>query len=597
MNYRSIIAACALLLGLAFGASAQGLTMSVKAEPTEDASDLDARVYHSRLDQNDQLCALIKVTPTNPLKNELVLEVGGLGVTDREERDNGEIWFWVPAQVKNLNFSCSGYTTPPPVPVRLKEGVVYRLTLHTDATFETVQNAVLDVAFLKILLNVEGAVVSLGRTPECEMHTKSLSGKLFTLRLNYDTYYYKIEHPLYESVEGVVEVKAGLGDLRVELKPAFGYLHITSDPEGAQLYVDGREVGTTPWKSEERYGRGEVELRVVAQDYYPMRQRVAIAGEGGVEKFHFDLRPQFGLVECVCDDPEAEIWIDEEYKGKGRWTGRVGSLSQHIVEARRAGHMPQSVAVNVVEGESVECRVGAPVAMWGALEVQTTPEMCNITVDGKAMGTTPTILQLLVGTHHIRLSAEGYNDVEFVVEVPHNEVITVAKTLEAGRRYRVGDYYDDGTKQGVVFDVSADGNHGKIVSLKQSSGAYASVYKNRIKADSRTDGAANMKRVQAILGWKENYFAFRWCADLGEGWYLPAIEELRTLLLDESVSKAVNATLEARGATRLYDVGWYWSSTEHPEYDHCAWLVNMDDGNTYNLNKYNRGYVRAVSAF
>ena len=235
--------------------------------------------------------------------------------------------------------------------------------------------------------------------------------------------------------------------------------------------------------------------------------------------------------------------------------------------------------------------------MWGALEVQTTPEMCNITVDGKAVGTSPNIVQLLVGTHRIRLSAEGYNDVEFVVEVPHNDVVTVAKTLEAGRRYRVGDYYDDGTKQGVVFEVSADGNHGKIVSLKQSSGVYASVYRNRIKADNRTDGAANMKRVQAILGWKENYLAFRWCADLGEGWYLPAIEELRTLLLDESVSKAVNATLEARGATRLYDVGWYWSSTEHPEYDHCAWLVNMDDGNTYNLNKYNRGYVRAVSAF
>ena len=593
-----------MLLGLTFGASAQGLTMSVKAEPTEDTSDLDARVYHSRLDQNDQLCALIKVTPTNPLKNELVLEVGGLGVTDREERDNGEIWFWVPAQVKNLNFSCSGYTTPPPVPVRLKEGVVYRITLHTDATFETVQNAVLDVAFLKILLNVEGAVVSLGRTPECEMHTKSLSGKLFTLRLNYDTYYYKIEHPLYESVEGVVEVKAGLGDLRVELKPAFGYLHITSDPEGAQLYVDGREVGTTPWKGEERYGRGEVELRIVAQDYYPMRQRVAIAGEGGVEKFHFDLKPQFGLVECVCDDPEAEIWIDEEYKGKGRWTGRVGSLSQHIVEARRAGHKSQSAVVDVAEGERTTCRVGAPVAMWGALEVQTTPEMCNISVDGEAMGTTPTILQLLVGTHRIRLSAEGYNDVEFVVEVPHNEVVTVAKTLEAGKRYRVGDYYDDGTKQGVVFEVSADGNHGKIVSLKQSSEelkwADYSVCGNRIKADSRTYGAANMKRVQAISGWREKYPAFRWCVDLGEGWYLPAIEELRTLLLDESVHKAVNATLKARGATRLDDVGelkWYWSSTEYFQNKFCAWLVYMSGGYSSYYNKTNSSYVRAVSAF
>jgi hypothetical protein len=109
-----------------------------------------------------------------------------------------------------------------------------------------------------------------------------------------------------------------------------------------------------------------------------------------------------------------------------------------------------------------------------------------------------------------------------------------------------------------------------------------------------------MKRVQAILGWKENYFAFRWCADLGEGWYLPAVEELRTLLLDESVHKAVNATLKARGATRLYDVGewkWYWSSTEDPEEEFCAWYVAMGNGLTYYYDKYDTNYVRAVSAF
>ncbi|MBQ2247361.1 MAG: DUF1566 domain-containing protein, partial [Tidjanibacter sp.] len=211
---------------------------------------------------------------------------------------------------------------------------------------------------------------------------------------------------------------------------------------------------------------------------------------------------------------------------------------------------------------------------------------------------------LLVGTHRIRLSAEGYNDVEFVVEVPHNEVVTVAKTLEAGKRYRVGDYYDDGTKQGVVFEVSADGNHGKIVSLKQSSEelkwADYSVCGNRIKADSRTYGAANMKRVQAISGWREKYPAFRWCVDLGEGWYLPAIEELRTLLLDESVHKAVNATLKARGATRLDDVGelkWYWSSTEYFQNKFCAWLVYMSGGYSSYYNKTNSSYVRAVSAF
>ena len=34
--------------------------------------------------------------------------------------------------------------------------------------------------------------------------------------------------------------------------------------------------------------------------------------------------------------------------------------------------------------------------------------------------------------------------------------------------YAVGDYYNDGTKEGVVFDVWDNGNSGKIVSMTKS---------------------------------------------------------------------------------------------------------------------------------
>ena len=84
MRLKRVFVLAAMMVATALSAAAQGLTMSVKGSPTEDASDLDARVYYSREDQNEEVCALIKVTPTNPLKKELVLEVGGLGVNDMD---------------------------------------------------------------------------------------------------------------------------------------------------------------------------------------------------------------------------------------------------------------------------------------------------------------------------------------------------------------------------------------------------------------------------------------------------------------------------------------------------------------------------------
>ena len=113
-----------VMLGLqvGFGSDvvAQSMTMSLEGEVKLQPNDMDATAYYPEKDQNDNLCALIKVSVTNKLKNPLVLETGGLAVQRRMERENGEIWFWVPYQVRNLHFSCSEYKAMSPIPVRLE---------------------------------------------------------------------------------------------------------------------------------------------------------------------------------------------------------------------------------------------------------------------------------------------------------------------------------------------------------------------------------------------------------------------------------------------------------------------------------------------
>ncbi|MBE6176990.1 MAG: DUF1566 domain-containing protein [Rikenellaceae bacterium] len=179
----------------------------------------------------------------------------------------------------------------------------------------------------------------------------------------------------------------------------------------------------------------------------------------------------------------------------------------------------------------------------------------------------------------------------------------------ANKTYKVGDYYNVNGKEGVVFYVDASGKHGKIVSMTQSNQIeWASDYNERrrsIGASSKTNGAANMRVIQQRPNWRADYPAFVWCTYLGDGWYLPAIEELELFTLNDSVHDAVNRTLTAKGGTRLYSKGdsgkWYWSSTE---YDYkvadgtfCAWFVYMYNGYTNLSIKNFSYYVRAVSAF
>ena len=140
-------------------------------------------------------------------------------------------------------------------------------------------------------------------------------------------------------------------------------------------------------------------------------------------------------------------------------------------------------------------------------------------------------------------------------------------------KYRVGEYYNENGKQGVIFEVSEDGKHGKILSMTQNYLRWAEQdspeSKRTIKANSTTDGAYNTDRVHSRPGWQKKYPAFKWCAELGEGWYIPAIEELKAFLLNDAVHDAVNRTLAAQGAPLLKgkidahtNTSSYLSSTE-----------------------------------
>ena len=185
------------------------------------------------------------------------------------------------------------------------------------------------------------------------------------------------------------------------------------------------------------------------------------------------------------------------------------------------------------------------------------------------------------------------------------DCIVADSSSSGSQAYKVGDYYNVNGKQGVVFWVDETGKHGKIVSLTESRLQWASdetEQKRLIGADDENNGANNMAVVKQIADWQSKYPAFKWCADLGEGWYLPAINELELFILDQSVHDAVNQTLETKGVklSNIGDLNYYWSSTEYDgQYmsEFCAWYVSMIDGYTYNYRKSYDAFVRAVSAF
>lgn len=215
--------------------------------------------------------------------------------------------------------------------------------------------------------------------------------------------------------------------------------------------------------------------------------------------------------------------------------------------------------------------------------------------------------------YHTVCAATADGELKFEPKCNRNEVRAMAVFGDGSPRpsttmikekttgpYKVGDYYNDGTIDGIVAEVSGKGYHGKVISLRTPLMPLAwtvyDEYRRHIGAGSKTDGIKGMRAVTDTgADWRARYHAFRWCADLGQGWYLPSRKELLSIYENKVVLNS--ALTEMTGAALN---GTYWSSSEsNRKIEDCylAWSVNLDDGTTEEKYKFNEYNICAIHLF
>lgn len=182
------------------------------------------------------------------------------------------------------------------------------------------------------------------------------------------------------------------------------------------------------------------------------------------------------------------------------------------------------------------------------------------------------------------------------------------------RRYEVGDLYDRDGVKGVVCIVSDEGTHGLVISLEQIYLTWSEFRKPDLRtvgAGNRTDGEENMRTVEAYiaangLSW-DDFPAFKWCRERGEGWYLPSIDELLTIghnynggsrmKNNRQARNKFNDALKDAGGKRMDRMVYYFSSTEMDEKNAYTSHTSLEPPYVVEIPKYNKFLVRAVHKF
>ena len=264
----------------------------------------------------------------------------------------------------------------------------------------------------------------------------------------------------------------------------------------------------------------------------------------------------------------------------------TGSLYAELIVSQRAFVPEFEVeAIPTIEFDYAGGTQSVNITSNFAYEVVTSEDWLVVTEANSGLKVTANALYPVLNVP--RSATIVISDPKYGFEQVEIEVVQHCKESD----YKIGDMLEFNGSRGVVF--YRDAQTTKIVSVEQGKEIWSTEY-IVVGASDAENGVNNMAVIQAVDSWESKYPAFAWCANLGEGWYLPAYNELQAIW---EVRSQLDKPLVDNGYTAIGSTFnfYHWSSTECDKDN--AFRLYYYTGVGDHSYKYYESYVRAVYAF
>lgn len=398
---------------------------SFKALPMDmTASSLEGK----RIDQNGDVAALIKIVTT---ETGFTFEGGTLGIVDAKQ-ETGELWVWVPRAARKITIKHQkfGVLRDYRYPIEIEAERTYEMVLDiTKKPGPDPENQVRQ-QYLAFQISPANATLEV----DDKLWTVGADGSAMKWT-NCGTYSWRVQAPNYHTDAGNVTIDEPNGTeiVTVTLRPNFGWIEVAGNDalQGASVYVDNALIGRAPCKSE-ALKSGQHTVRIAKEMYDTYTETVTVK-DNETTSLDPTLEADFAEVTLKVD-AEAEIWVNNEKKGTRTWTGRLGS-GTYKIECKQANHETSMTTQEItasMAGRTIPLPLPKPI--YGSLNVESTPNFCKLYIDGKDIGVTPkAVPDLLIGSHQIRLTKDGYADYTDSFTLSKGEHKQIQVTLSNGK--------------------------------------------------------------------------------------------------------------------------------------------------------------------
>ncbi len=207
-----------------------------------------------------------------------------------------------------------------------------------------------------------------------------------------------------------------------------GYINISSNSPGANVYLDGNYTGETTPKNISMVAVGNHTIKLTKLGYEDAILRNVSVSVGITQPVHINLT-ECGYINISSDPPGANVSVDGIYTGKTPTNINIVAQGNHTIKLTKSGYFDLIIRnISVFVGE--KRHLHETLTGYGSLRMSSNPSGAKVYLDDDPKGITPLdISKVVEGSHDYKLTKSYHEDVENVIDVSAGKLTKVDVSL------------------------------------------------------------------------------------------------------------------------------------------------------------------------
>jgi len=233
-----------------------------------------------------------------------------------------------------------------------------------------------------------------------------------------------VDHPYYLPYTTNIEVqRASVQAVDIALTPVQGALNINSSPTGANVFIDGEQVGLSPIQVQLEGDRYKVELRL--NGYETISENVSIDQLTPDQSRNYQLIPEQARLVVDLQPEGGDLLINGISAEPG--VNSLDANRTHVISYTKAGYAPFSTELTLPHQARQPLSIKLQKSV-GNIDIKTNVP-ASIAVNGAASGQSPKLLSLQTLPQSLRFSRPGYRSQTMNITPVANQTTPLNVTL------------------------------------------------------------------------------------------------------------------------------------------------------------------------